>query len=138
MKTEANIRYLGWSVSSLASCGKPDLRHNQNPEVYHGHVQLVGSLRPVSEGQDEASHKGGQISPFEYHGKNKSDVAEQVGGLEGVGKNTEDEEEVALQDSQIYEVKLSSAALTNANQAKIMLIVWYKNSTWNMIFRRNE
>lgn len=46
-------------------CGKDQVYHDANPEIYHRHVKLIGTLRSITQGKNKTSEKGGKISPLE-------------------------------------------------------------------------
>ena len=78
----------------------------------------------VAEGEHEAGYEGGEVAPFEDDGEDETSGAEEVVGFEGVGEDAEDEEEVALTIILVFGNEKFGNIPTNANQAKIMLMVW--------------
>ena len=44
---------LDWSNSD-EDRREDQVEHDSDPEVHHGHVEFVGSLRPISQSEDEA------------------------------------------------------------------------------------
>ena len=109
-------------------------QHNGDPEVYHRHVKLVRSLRSIAEREHEAGEEGGEVEPFEDDAENLASLAEEIGGAKGSGEDTEDEEEITLQElvrreqaggcrEMAVELVEARCRLTIANHAKSILIL---------------
>ena len=69
--------------------GKREIDHDPDPEKYHGHIKLLGSLWAVTQGQDKAGQKRCQVKPFKDNAQNFPDRAQQVLRTKGRCQNVE-------------------------------------------------
>lgn len=65
--------------------GEEEVGHEDGPEVDLGHVEFVGALGSVAEGEDEAGDQDRDVSPFEDDGEDEAGGAEEVVAGEGDG-----------------------------------------------------
>ena len=75
--------------------GIRNLHHYESPEENHRHISRVGSLRPITQRQDETGKEGEKVHPFEDNTKDISDRAKEVRSSKGSCQDMENQEEVA-------------------------------------------
>ena len=74
-----------------------EVDHYKTPEVYHGHVELVRSLRPITHRQDETGEERGKIEPLENDSEDLTRRTEKVGIPKRRRQYPENKEEITLQ-----------------------------------------
>ena len=78
---------------------KDEVSHDDDPEVDHRHVELIGTLRAIAKGENEAGEEGCQIQPFENNAEYLSGFPKQIVVAERGRQDAEHQEEVALEMS---------------------------------------
>lgn len=58
--------------------GETQIDHDEDPEVHHGHVELVRALRPVAQGQNETRHERREVQPLKDHPEDLADLPQEI------------------------------------------------------------